>query len=151
LASFNSSISSKYVGTAVAVLSGAVTIIQSLNAFLEYNTKYDGHFNCAIKFITLARMIETEVYVNYYNYKQTTSDEDHAFTKNLLTRIQKEFLAIQGTEPYIPYKIQNKTYKNVKCGTSDIDDALFELNDENGLVNRADLNIDVFDSYETKE
>ena len=129
LASFNGNFISASFAIIVAVFSGLTTIGQALISFLEYNTKYDMHINSSNRFITLARYIETEVYTNYYSIKKSTEEEDYMFIKTLLEKIQKEFGTIQNVEPYIPRKIQNTSYKNVKCGTSNIEENLFDEKD----------------------
>lgn len=125
LASFNGNFMNADFAIVVAVFSGLTTICQALASFLEYNAKYDLHLNIANKFITLARFIETEVYVNYYTIKETTDDANFTFIKNLLERIQKDFGSIQDVEPYIPSFINEHKYTDVKCGTSNIQDLLF--------------------------
>jgi hypothetical protein len=144
LASFNGNFMNMQFAIVVAGFSGLTTISQALASFLEYNTKFDGHTNSANKFINLARFIETEVYTNYYSIKTSTDEDDYTFIKILMEKIQKEFSSIQDVEPYIPLRIQSKTYKNVKCGTSNIDDDLFELNEQNGLLEKTNTDISIF-------
>ncbi len=149
LASFNGNFMNEQFSIIVAIFSGLTTIGQALSAFLEYNTKYDLHMNTANKFITLARYIETEVYSNYYTIKESSDEDEYVFIKNLLEKIQKDFGLIQDIEPYIPSVIRNKIYKNVKCGTSKIDDDLFDMGENNTLMpypkkhNSDDIKIDI--------
>lgn len=67
LATYNSSNMGKYFSIAVATMSGLTTIWHSVNAFLEFNTRLEKHLLTANKYINLSRIIESEIYSNYYN------------------------------------------------------------------------------------
>lgn len=104
LASYNGSGIDPNLAIAVAIFSGLTTIGQALASFVEYNTKYTSHFTVSNKFMNLARMIETEITVNYFNTINEVDDEvaTQKYVKYLFEKIYTEFVTLQDGEPYLP-------------------------------------------------
>lgn len=139
LASYNGNFVDVRLAVAVAVFSGLTTICQALSAFFEYNTKYEKHITTSNKFINLTRLIENEIYTNYYTYARNDSISEREmdeYVKELFSKIQKELINIQDTETYVPTYISNKKYKNAQCDSKEIDAGLIDFSDghyENGI------------------
>jgi hypothetical protein len=112
LASYNGNTIDQNLAIAVAIFSGLTTIGQALVSFVEYNTKYTAHFAISNKFMNLARMIETEVTINYFNTINDNDDETitKAYIKFLFDKIYTGLTTIQDAEPYLPMVISNKKY-----------------------------------------
>ncbi len=124
LASYNGSVVDYRLAIAVAVFSGLTTIGQALVSFYEFNSKYESHLSISNKFINLSRMIETEIYTNYYNTSKVDVEE---YIKYLFEKIQKEFITIQESELPLPHYINSKHFAGVRCGSNDINDVLIDI------------------------
>lgn len=139
LASYNGSPSSDYrwLALTVAVFSGTTTVCQSLASFLEFKNKYQEHFITATKYLALARMIENEFYINYYNCDPNDPDNklNEAYIKNLFEKIYAEFLNIQSVAPGLPASISDKDFTHARFGIGEIDDVLIDMTDEGNVVN----------------
>lgn len=111
LASYNGNSIDPNLAIAVAIFSGLTTIGQALVSFVEYNTKYTSHFAVSNKFMNLARMIETEITVNYFNTVNDPDDEvaTQKYIKYLFEKIYTEFITLQDGEPYLPVVTQYST------------------------------------------
>lgn len=105
LASLNGVNVDPRIAIAVFIFSGLTTIGQALAAFFEYNTSYSKHFDISNKYVNLSRMIESELYINYYSITDadtSNSDDNKAYVKYLFDKILVEFTNIQNNEIYIP-------------------------------------------------
>lgn len=148
LASFNGSFTDYRLAIAVAIFSGLTTIGQALVSFYEFNSKYESHLSISNKFINLSRMIETEIYTNYYN---TSNADVEEYVKYLFEKIQKEFINIQESELPLPHYINNKHFAGVRCGSNDINEVLIDIDHElplsginseiDSIVDRSDISV----------
>jgi hypothetical protein len=148
LASYNGSVVDYRLAIAVAVFSGLTTIGQALVSFYEFNSKYESHLSISNKFINLSRMIETEIYINYYNTSKVDVEE---YIKYLFEKINKEFTTIQESELPLPNYINSKHFVGVRCGSNDINDVLIDIDHElplsginseiDSIVDRSDLSV----------
>lgn len=126
LASYNGNVTDYRLAIAVAIASGLTTIGQALVSFFEYNSKYEAHLAASNKYLNLARLIETEVYINLYNSTNQNIEEEVKF---LFETIHKELINIQESEPILPAFIISKKFKNIKCGSNDINDGLLDISE----------------------
>lgn len=117
LASYNGSIISQNLAITVAIFSGLTTIGQALISFIEYNAKYTSHFAASNKFMNLARTLETEVIVNYFNTINDTEDENatKAYVKYLFDKINSELTTIQDGEPYLKITLKKNYLELDTC------------------------------------
>lgn len=127
LASYNGSVTDYRLAITVAVFSGLTTIGQALASFYEFNIKYESHLSISNKFINLSRVIETEIYTNYYNTSKIDMEE---YIKYLFEKIHKEFVNIQENELPLPNYINSKNFAGVRCGSNDINDVLIDIDHE---------------------
>ena len=137
IASYNGNINSQAIAIAVAICSGLVTIAQALSSFLEFKNKYQISLDVSNRYISLARMIESEFYVNYYNSNMDSSPESEGYIRDLFKKIQNELYNIQIVEPSLPIIIERKDYESVKAQyeLGCIHDALYNLKESNGCIN----------------
>lgn len=112
LASYNGNTIDPSLAVAVAIFSGLTTIGQALVSFVEFNVKYTTHFAVSAKFMNLARLIESEITINYLNTQDETNDEEKTaiYVKYLFDMINAQFKVIQDAEPYLPMVISTTTY-----------------------------------------
>lgn len=133
LASYNGSITDPALTIAVAIFSGLTTIAQALVAFFEFNTKYENHISASNKYITLSRMIEVEIYTNYYGQVDNIEQEKE-YIKYLFEKIQKEMDTIQNTMPSIPVSLDKQNYNNVRFGAGELCQQLIDCDNETNSI-----------------
>lgn len=122
LASYNGTPEYKWLATVVAIFSGITTICHALASFLEFKNKYQDHLVVSNKYIALARLIETELYVKYYS-----AEVDDAYITNIFDKIYTELLNIQNGEPILPTDLSDVDYSKVHFGVGELDDVLIDI------------------------
>lgn len=113
LASYNGSTVDQRLAIAVAIFSGLTTIGQALISFFEYGAKYERHFAISNKYINLSRMIDNEVYINFWNTKDEPETDNKVYVKFLFDKIYAEFISIQDIELYLPSQSSTRAYAEI--------------------------------------
>jgi hypothetical protein len=99
LASYNTQALGPNFTIAVAICSGITTVWHSLNSFLEFNTKLEKHLVTANKYINLSRMIEKEIYINYYGNMRATTIERPLLEQSQEQSLQESHESKELQEP----------------------------------------------------